>query len=254
MSIYKTPVYVLVFMIVLLILLIVGYLYYSLFNYKLMAIKAGLEDEQIKEEYKQSTGKFSKLADILSIIITLVIFFFFAVSLYAEKNDNSFKMSGIGSLQVVASGSMSYIDDVNDYLLENNLTNQFNTYDIINIKPVESVETLKLYDVVVYKTYDKLVVHRIVDIIEKDGERQFILRGDTNKLDDPHPVAFKDIVGRYTGFKIPMVGIFVLFLQSALGYVAMGLVFMIELIAPVFEKKIDKVIKQRLQEIGYVTE
>ncbi len=254
MNIQNAPVYAVILAVVMLILFVIGYLYYSLYRYKLQAINAGLEDEIIKKEYIQSTGKISKVTDRISVLFTAIVFVFFAVSFYAGTQGNYFPIKGMGTFQVVASGSMSHIAEGNTYLTDNNLTNQFDTYDIIGIQPVESAETLKLYDVVVYKNNDKLVVHRIVDIVEKDGEKQFILRGDANRYDDANPVIYKDIIGRYTGFKIPMMGIFIIFLQSALGYVAMGLVLIVELITPIFEKKIDKAIKRRLQKIGYITE
>lgn len=254
MDIKNTPIYAVILAVVVLILFVIGYLYYSLYSYKIQAINVGLEDEIIKKEYSMSSGKLSKVTDALSALFTAIIFLLFAISFYAGSQGNYFPIKGMGTFQVVASSSMSHIAKSNTYITENNLSNQFNIYDIINIKPIESAETLELYDVVVYKSDNRLIVHRIVDILQKDGERQFILRGDANRFDDANPVAYTDIVGRYTGFKIPMMGIFVLFLQSALGYVAMGLVFLFGLITPIFEKKIDKAIKQRLQQIGCITE
>ena len=43
---------------------------------------------------------------------------------------------------------------------------------------------------------------------------------------------------------------FVLFLQSPLGYIAMGLVMLMEFIAPFFEKRINDAIDCRLKAIG----
>lgn len=252
MSIYKAPVYMLIVVVVLLILLIVGYLYLSLYKYKLQAIEAGLEDELIKKEYKQNSGKFSKIADIISVIITLVIFSFFIASVYADKTGNFFKINGFNSLQVVASGSMSYKKESNTYLEENNLNNQFDTYDIIGISPLESEKNLSLYDVIIYKYNDKLIAHRIIDVIEEENTIKYILRGDANNSNDAKPVTYEQVVGKYNGFRIPAMGIFVIFLQSALGYVAMGLVLILEFVTPYFEKKVDKAIKARLKTIGYI--
>lgn len=250
MDYYKTPVYILVAAVIVFIIAAIVYLYYSLFRYKLQAVNAGLEDEIIKKEYARSTGKASKAADILSAVFTVLLLGFFAVSLYAGKQGNYFPVKGLGTFQVVASGSMSFPHQQNTYLAENSLTDQFDTYDIIGITPLK--EELKLYDVAVYEKNGQLTVHRVVDITEKDGTVYYTFRGDANTANDGLPVAQGDIVGVYNGFRIPALGIFVIFLQSALGHVAMGLVLVMELIAPFFEKKMDRAIVKRLKKIGYI--
>lgn len=250
MNYYKMPVYILVVAVIVFIIAAISYLYYSLFRYKLQAVNAGLEDEKIKKEYDRSTGKISKAADILSAVFTVLLLGFFAVSLYAGKQGNYFPVKGLGTFQVVASGSMSFPHQQNTYLAENSLTNQFDTYDIIGIAPVK--EKLKLYDVAVYEKNGQLIAHRVIDITEKDGTAYYIFRGDANTANDGLPVAHSDIMGIYTGVKIPAFGIFVIFLQSALGYTAMGIVLIMEIIFPVFEKRINTAIRERLKIIGYI--
>ncbi len=249
MVLYKVPIYAVSAVIVMIVLGAITYLMYSLYHYKLQAINAGLEDDRIQKEYSDKNIIYGKILDILSGAVTGLIFCAFAVSLYAQKNGNYFPIKNMGTFQVVGSGSMAHKNEKNTYLTEHNLDDQFNTFDIILVNPVSSKEDLQLYDVVVYEKNGQLISHRITDISEKDGKTAYTLRGDSNPYDDA-PVHFEQIIGKYSGFKIQMLGIFVLFLQSALGYVTMGLVFLIELIAPVFERKIEKAEKQRLQAIN----
>lgn len=236
------------------VLLIMGYLYYSVYSYKMQAINAGLEDEKIIKEYQQSKSIGAKTAEIISWLFTLAVFVLFVTSIFGIKNGDNLQINKNGMLSVVASGSMSNPHIDNTYIPENNLTNQFDVYDIIYIRPAPPQEQLELYDVVVYQNGENLVIHRIVSIEEQNGQKYYFLRGDANNTDDARPVTYDEIIGVYTDFKITALGIFVIFLQSPLGYISMGLVFILECISPIFEKKIGKAIKERLKSIGYITE
>lgn len=235
---------------VVILLAIIAYLFYSLYRYKLQAINAGLEDERIIEEHKKEQKKSGKAIEVLSVTASVVLFAVFLLSLYARTSENYFLIKGIGSVHLVGSGSMAYKNETNSYLDENNLNNQFNTYDLIIIKEKPSQELLKMYDVVVYKNGNRQIVHRIVDIVEDDKNIKYVLRGDANNTNDAMPVAYEDIMGIYSGIRIPAVGIFVLFLQSPLGYITMGLVLFAEFIAPFFEKKLRAAEQQRLDGIS----
>ena len=65
---------------------------------------------------------------------------------------------------MIASGSMS--EKNNEYVKDNEeLNNQFDTYDMIGISKYGSQNDVKLYDVVAYKNKkDITIVHRVVQI------------------------------------------------------------------------------------------
>ena len=109
---------------------------------------------------------------------------------------------------------------------------------------------IKQYDVVVYKNGSQQIVHRIIDIVDTDEGAKYILRGDSNNANDAVRVSYEQIIGIYSNKRIPAAGMFVLFLQSPLGYIAMGLVMLMEFIAPFFEKRINDAIDCRLKAIG----
>ena len=94
---------------------------------KLIAV--GAEDENIKTEYEREQNK-SKSPKILSVIdkvfsalLLIVVIGFFIFSIFVNGNGNK-PVKDIPALQVVQSGSMSYVNEKNEYLFTNKLDNQ----------------------------------------------------------------------------------------------------------------------------------
>ena len=151
------------------------------------------------------------------LMVFIIPFFIFSI---VNKIQGNIIILGDKGLLVVASGSMSTKHPENTYLVSNNLDNQFDKFDLIVIEKV-SENDLKLYDVISYMN-DKgtTIIHRIVDInTNEDGKKVFTTRGDSNGEDavDSFKSTIDDIQGRYINKKIPMVGMFVMFLQSPIG-------------------------------------
>ena len=63
-----------------------------------------------------------------------------------------------------------------------------------------------------------IVTHRVIEILEKDGETQFRTRGDNNNTEDQLPVSEADLVGIYQ-FRIAGAGHVALFMQSTPGLI-----------------------------------
>ena len=69
--------------------------------------------------------------------------------------------------------------------------------DIVVVEKVEeNFHKLKLYDIIEYRLDDRIVLHRIVKIEEKEGKLVFITKGDNNELEDPKPVETSQINGK----------------------------------------------------------
>jgi signal peptidase I len=142
---------------------------------------------------------------------------------------------------------MSYKNEANSYLFNRNLNNQIQPYDIIVLEKV-SKSDIRMYDVIAYKN-DKGVniVHRIIDI---NGDK-YTTRGDiydSSKTDSYKPV-YEDVIGRYTGKRIPVIGIFILFLQSYAGIITViSLVYCLLMIDRTSEK-INKVQQERIDKL-----
>ena len=114
----------------------------------------------------------------------------------------------------------------------------FKTDDMIICKEVDDVYDLKEDDVITFWTIidGKKVknTHRIVEINEYDGTRTFTTRGDNNQLDDDSTVMPGDIIGKWTGAKLPGFGKAMRFLGTQKGFficilIPMALFFLFEL-------------------------
>lgn len=178
-----------------------------------------LDSEFLEKKKKKKESKTRKIVKkVVSYVVLSVLVVFLGLSIYSKAN-NDVMLFGNSALLTVASGSMSYKNEENTYLDFNSLDDQFQTYDVIQIQKVKE-EDLKLYDVIAFKNDEnKIIIHRIIKIESDVLGVKYTTRGDANNLSDEFNPRFENIVGRYTGRRVPIVGIFVLFLQSYSGMV-----------------------------------
>lgn len=151
---------------------------------------------------------------------------------------------------VVASGSMSFKNDVNEYLETNGLDNQFQKYDVLVLDKVKSAAELKVYDIIAYKN-DKgvIIIHRIIRISGTGDGTEFTTRGDANSGDDEYRPQLGDVIGVYRGAHMRLFGIVVLFMQSWSGIITMtALLYCLCMIDRV-SRKIENVEKKRLDQL-----
>lgn len=215
-------------------------------------IRTGAEDKQIKKNYRKlSSVKKSQNISLKWItgIISIIIIFFFGFSIYVNVAENGLT-ERVSVFRAVQSGSMSKKHSDNKYLFENNLNNQFSTFDLIVTHKMPAENELQLYDIVVYEIEGIAIVHRIVGIEEPNEKhpdcRYFLLQGDAVGTPDRFPVLYKQMKGIYKGQKLPFVGSFILFLQSPAGYMCMALILLVNVALPLMERKINKEEKNRL--------
>ena len=78
--------------------------------------------------------------------------------------------------------------------------------------------TVKVGDVVTYRSTSGLVTHRIISVQEAANGRMFRLKGDANETADPDPVADTKIVAKVV-YSIPRIGFLLVFAESAAGRV-----------------------------------
>lgn len=216
-------------------------------NKKLITL--GGEDEQIikdkKTQQKRAKNKKVKVVFdwIISTIIVVASFSVFAFSMVITPKDISDPVTA-QTFQVVKSSSMSYRNEDNKYLFDNDLTNQFDTFDLVVVDKLPGEYDLKLWDIVVYESNEKLVIHRIVEIEEPNVNhptcRYFRTQGDAIDSHDRFPVLYEQMRGIYTGNKIPYVGSFILFLQSYAGWLCIALVVATTIIAPIIESGLER--------------
>ncbi|MBR3696831.1 MAG: signal peptidase I [Clostridia bacterium] len=68
------------------------------------------------------------------------------------------------------------------------------TGDIVIIKNCDK-DKLKTGDIIAYKSGKSIITHRIDSVIEEDGEKKFITKGDNNNAEDKNPVSISSVEG-----------------------------------------------------------
>lgn len=237
--------------------LVFTFLFRHYFLSQIHTIENGEDDlyllDNVIEETKLEKSKRRKamriVGKVISYLILGVVAAFFIYSL-VNRFTSGVTMIGDKAMVVIGSGSMSQQNEANTYLKTNNLNNQFNTYDIIQIKKYKDVDQVKLYDVVAYRNDENIViVHRVIEIKETDGTKTFITQGDSNNASDvgsqyKESLSYDRIVGYYTNFRIQGVGAFIVFLQSNSGIITIFCVLycfgMYEYYSDKYQKSISK--------------
>lgn len=253
---YDTYVFILCSIVYVLMTAISIFVVWTFTRMSIRLIRCGADDKKIIKEYVKTHGKRRKKG-ILDIVVSLVFVVIFSVafafSLYVNVNQDAY-FNNVPTLKVVNSASMAKKHEKNTYLTENNLNNQFQTFDLVLTYKAPAQEDLQLYDVVVYKIDKYYVIHRIVAIEEPNEkhpeERYFRLQGDAVESPDREWVKYSQICAIYRGEKIPFAGSFVTFLQSPAGWMCMILLVVAIVFMPLVEKKIEKEKKERLYLLG----
>ena len=148
--------------------------------------------------------KYSYIKDIVIIIIGVAIFWF-AVKIFLNV-DNPF--------YVVSSGSMIPV---------------LNVGDILVVRDGKSFQNLKIGDIIVFNRpdgADRVIVHRIIDITDKFGEKIIVTKGDANDGIIPgtdFPIREKDYIGKVEKaelpYVIPKIGIVLKYINPPVNYI-----------------------------------
>ena len=222
--------------------------------------KDGKKDiELIDESIYENLTKVKKRRKIIKTIksigfygLMIIIIPFFIFSLFNKFSGNITMINNKGII-VVATGSMSEKHDDNKYIIANNLEDQFDAYSIIVIEKVEQDNDLELYDIISYVNDKGInVIHRIIGISETVNGIEYETRGDSNNASDEYRPTLDNIQGKYTGQKIPLVGMFILFMQSSIGMITVVSLVYCLLMIEYFTNKIIITQKERLNYLSSV--
>lgn len=203
-----------------------------------------------KNKKKKSKRVLSIIWKITSYSIIGLLVVFFSFSLITRFTSNSLPFNN-STLVTIASGSMSEKNPSNTYLIDNNLDNQFDTYDMIGITKYKSEDEVKLYDVIAFKSNkNKTVIHRIINIENIDGKNYYTTRGDSNSTSDNNTLygsylTYESFVGYYNGLRIKGIGAFVIFLQSGSGIITVASILVCFIMFDSYKSKADKAMNKR---------
>lgn len=203
-----------------------------------------------KEAKSKKRKIFSRIGKITSYSLVGLLVVFFAFSLVTRLTSTTLPYNN-STLVTIASGSMSEKNPANTYLIDNNLDNQFDTYDMIGVTRYKSEEEVKLYDVIAFKSNsNKTVIHRIIKIENIDGKNYYTTRGDSNSTSDNNVLygsylTYESFVGYYNGIRIKGIGAFVIFLQSGSGIITVASILVCFIMFDYYKSKTDKAMNKR---------
>lgn len=101
---------------------------------------------------------------------------------------------------IVLSGSMEPVFDLGDLVL------------VRETQP----ESLQVGDIISFREGESVITHRVKEIIEEEGQRKFVTKGDNNNVEDRIAVTENKLEGRYL-FKVSGLGNFAIFMQTPMG-------------------------------------
>lgn len=90
-------------------------------------------------------------------------------------------------------------------VLSGSMETEIHQGDLIITKIIEP-EELEIDDIIAFRDNENTVTtHRIIDIVEKDGDTYFVTKGDNNNSQDQNLVEYDDVEGIYV-LRIPAIG------------------------------------------------
>lgn len=136
-----------------------------------------------------------RLGKLLGTALFVAIVFLFISTAVPQVlgADESFVVLSDSMSPAIGAGSVVYVNDI-------------------------SADQIQTEDVITYRSNSagSRVTHRVVDVVERDGQRQFRTKGDANEEPDPDLVAPSQVVGRVS-FHVPLIGYGVSFAGTTVG-------------------------------------
>lgn len=126
------------------------------------------------------------------------------------------------------------------------------TGSIIAVQPTAETTKFKENDIITYMEADnKIVTHRIVEVIQNGENVMYTTKGDNNNAPDRNPVLSDNVMAKYTGITVPYLGYFINFSQSKNGAFLLlipGLILLLYSIYSIWRavSEIDKTQQERI--------
>ena len=164
----------------------------------MMELSTKLEYDVEKISNKIKHKKRNKKIVKFVILITLILLFIVNIILAIEEKNHIF---GIYMFNIISES----------------MEPTFYKDDLAIVKSCNA-EQLEKGDIITFKQEDRIISHRISDIIKEKGDEQFITKGDNNEVEDKEPVNAQNIYGKVV-FVIPNLGKFVNYIQNVSGFI-----------------------------------
>lgn len=102
-------------------------------------------------------------------------------------------------------------------VLSGSMAPEFKTGSIILVKRLNDMNSLMKDDVITFKQNNHLVTHRIIEVVKQEEATLYRTKGDKNQNTDMNLVLADNVVAKYTGFTVPLIGYLLSFLDSPIG-------------------------------------
>src|SRR5699024_4221008 len=150
---------------------------------------------RMEKEKSKKTTKTNKIWKFLSNTVTTLLFVLLisvtCLVIITRINGGEPEIFG-HQLKVVLSGSMEPT---------------FQTGSIIAVESYSQDRPLEKDEIITFKEDEnKLITHRIIDIVQTDGELLYETKGDNNDAADRELVKDENVVATYSDFTIPYAG------------------------------------------------
>ena len=168
-----------------------------------------------EEKKRKAKGNCKTPIKVLQCVVVAILVFlvFICISVFIQIRVNPNKIPSIFGYKpfVVLSGSMEA---------------EIFKGDLVVTREVDA-ESLQKNDIVAFRDSENHVVtHRVVDIVDENGEKRLVTKGDNNNNNDSDMVNVKDVEGKYL-FKMSGFGNFVMIMQEPLTLVVVLVVILV---------------------------
>lgn len=182
-------------------------------------------------------AKFGVLAIIIEIIkwMGLGFILLLALSMYLERFTSNPQANLVGlNIYVVETGSMSTVHEENrEWLKDYKNAGKIQVGDLVVVKNLKPNDEIFVGDIVTFNDFNKVIIHRVIDIDGNGLSEKIYTKGDANNAIDPVHTR-QEIMGKNI-LIIPLVGHFIMFIKSKIGLMTMLLVVMLCLIYKYFD-------------------
>ncbi len=211
---------------------------------------------------KQREKKSSRITSgiLIALYVMLLAVVTFAV---IQHQSNGQMFFGDTAMLVIQTDSMSEVYSANkEYLKEQDLLTEENRipqYAFITIRKVTAESEPAPYNVYAFKMDSAeegktiTVVHRLVEVTIKDGEKLYTFRGDANpaSMAGETLIPFDRIVGEWTGYQNLALGMFTVYLQSSVGIITLLTAFLLLIIYSVLYGRVSEQYEIRYEALLY---
>lgn len=150
---------------------------------------------------------------LLLILLIIILYNIIIVGISSVNRNEEWNIFGYKAF-IITSGSMSPKIDIGDVIIIKGVSqDEINTDDIITYK----------------RDNEQTTTHRVINIIEENGQKQYITKGDNNKVGDEQQISFAQIEGKVI-LTIPYLGTLIEFLEDKMVILILILIILIILL------------------------